>query len=75
MNRDRSGGPSQSVKSFWHHSSLALDRGALTARAMQGWDAVRAALNPFAIAQRPKVPTGRGPGRQIVFAVDSSKYR
>ena len=42
---------------------------------MQGWDAVRAALNPFAIAQRPKVPTGRGPGRQIVFAVDSSKYR
>lgn len=42
---------------------------------MQGWDAVRAAFNPFAIAQRPKVPTGRGPGRQIVFAVDSSKYR
>ena len=53
-----------------------LDRGALPpARAMQGWDAVRAAFNPFAIAQRPKVPTGRGPGRQIVFAVDSSKYR
>lgn len=43
--------------------------------AMQGWDYVRAALNPFSIASRKKVPAATGPGRRIVFAVDSSPYR
>ena len=42
---------------------------------MQGWDAVNAALNPFNLARRPTVPTSRGRGRQIVFAVDASSYR
>jgi hypothetical protein len=42
---------------------------------MQGFDAVRAALNPFSLAQRRKVPAGHGRGRQIVFAVDSSSFR
>ena len=42
---------------------------------MQGFDALRAALNPFSLAQRRKVPAGHGRGRQIVFAVDSSSFR
>jgi len=42
---------------------------------MQGFDAVRAVLNPFSLAQRRKVPAGHGRGRQIVFAVDSSSFR
>ena len=42
---------------------------------MQGFDAVRAALNPFSLAQRRKVPAGHGRGRQIVFAVDLSSFR
>lgn len=44
--------------------------------AMQAWDALRATLNPFSIASRPRtVPAGRGAGRRVVFAVDSSDYR
>ena len=40
---------------------------------MQAWDALRATLNPFSIASRPRtVPAGRGAGRRVVFAVDSS---
>ena len=39
---------------------------------MQGWDAVKAALNPFAIGRRRRVPPGAGPGRVLVFAVDGS---
>ena len=43
---------------------------------MQAWDALRATLNPFSIASRPRtVPAGRGAGRRVVFAVDSSDYR
>jgi nucleotide-binding universal stress UspA family protein len=42
---------------------------------MQGFDAVRAVLKPFSLAQRRKVPAGHGRGRQIVFAVDSSSFR
>jgi len=43
---------------------------------MQAWDALRATLNPFSIASRPRtVPVGRGAGRRVVFAVDSSDYR
>ena len=42
---------------------------------MDYWDAFRAAVNPISIAARKHVPPGNGPGRRVVFAVDSSTYR
>ena len=54
---------------------LSTAPGSLARHSMQGFDAVRAALNPFSLAQRRKVPAGHGRGRHIVFAVDSSSFR
>ena len=55
--------------------TLSTAPGSLARQDMQGFDALRAALNPFSLAQRRKVPAGHGRGRQIVFAVDSSSFR
>ena len=42
---------------------------------MDSWSAFKAAVNPFSIASRKGVPPGNGPGRRVVFAVDSSFNR
>lgn len=42
---------------------------------MDSWSAFKAAINPFSLAARRGVLPGKGPGRVVIFACDSSSNR
>jgi hypothetical protein len=65
--------PKQKNKTHSHAHSFRHAR--CQTPAMDYWDAFHAAVNPISIAARKHVPPGNGPGRRVVFAVDSSTYR
>lgn len=42
---------------------------------MDSWSAFKTAINPFSLAARRGVLPGKGPGRVVIFACDSSSNR